>query len=106
MVYKGRPVNPMQFRYLIPKCTHWCDVWLASHHLIPLGTIPIVIATQTFAPTLRPGKLWEPAPKCHRVTRQAGHQKVTKECHYEFRSHHCPIYLTQRYPSAYILQGN
>ncbi len=26
------------------------------------------------------GKLWEPAPKCHRVTRRAGYQKVTTEC--------------------------
>ncbi len=26
------------------------------------------------------GKLWEPAPKCHRVMRRAGHQKVTTEC--------------------------
>ncbi len=26
------------------------------------------------------GKLWEPAPKCHRVTHRAGHQKVTMEC--------------------------
>jgi hypothetical protein len=30
------------------------------------------------------GKLWEPAPKCHRVTRRAGHQKVTMECLYKF----------------------
>jgi hypothetical protein len=28
------------------------------------------------------GKLREPAPKCHRVTRRAGHQKVTMECLY------------------------
>ncbi len=30
------------------------------------------------------GKLWEPAPKCHRVRRRAWHQKVTMECLYEF----------------------
>ncbi len=29
------------------------------------------------------GKLWVPTPKCHRVTRWAGHQKVTRECLYE-----------------------
>jgi hypothetical protein len=30
------------------------------------------------------GKLRDPAPRCHRVTRQAGHQKVTMKCLYEF----------------------
>jgi hypothetical protein len=30
------------------------------------------------------GKLWEPAPKCHRVTHRAGHQKVTTESLYKF----------------------
>ncbi len=30
------------------------------------------------------GKLWEPTPKCHRVTHWAGNQKVTTEHLYEF----------------------
>jgi hypothetical protein len=29
------------------------------------------------------GKLWEPAPECHRVTRRAGRQNVTMECLYK-----------------------
>ncbi len=33
---------------------------------------------------VKKGKLREPAPKCHRVLHQAGHQKVTMECLDEF----------------------
>jgi hypothetical protein len=33
---------------------------------------------------VKKGKLREPAPKCHRVLRWAGHQKVTMECLDEF----------------------
>ncbi len=64
---------------LPPTCT-----WISIEDVLQIDTLTPCGMYSSEICKSKKGKLWEPAPKCRRVTRWAGHQKMTLECLYEF----------------------